>query len=229
MCGRLACSNHERLTILPTRHPGRRLHDPGVGHPVADRLARRTIAPRAAQDLGDQAMELGNFRFQERSGRTVTQADLADRVWVGSFIFTRCPLSCPRISSVMKGLQEKLGGHPRSCSSACRSIPTMTRRPCSPTTRGRFGADADRWWFLTGDRASIYELIRDKFKLTVMENPAADPEGQGESISHSDRLALVDRGRVVGLFDSNDPAAIDSLVAQARGGRRRRGSGCFRR
>ena len=46
----------------------------------------------------------------ERSGRPVTDADLADRVWVASFIFTRCPLSCPRITSVMKSLQDKLAG-----------------------------------------------------------------------------------------------------------------------
>ena len=66
------------------------------------------------------------------------------------------------------------------------------------------------------DRASTYELIRDRFKLTVMENPATDPASQGESILHSDRLALVDRGRIIGLFDSKDPAALDSLLAQAK-------------
>ena len=40
----------------------------------------------------------------------MTEADLAERVWIASFIFTRCPLSCPRITTVMKGLQERLAG-----------------------------------------------------------------------------------------------------------------------
>ena len=80
----------------------------------------------------------------------------------------------------------------------------------------RFGADPDRWWFLTGDRAKIYELIQTRFKLSVMENPAPDPDGRSEAIAHSDRLALVDRGRIVGLFDSNDPSALETLVAQAK-------------
>src|SRR5690348_7113988 len=57
---------------------------------------------RAAQDLGASALPLGPFELKERSGRTVTSDDLADRVAIASFIFTRCPLSCPRISSVMK-------------------------------------------------------------------------------------------------------------------------------
>jgi protein SCO1/2/putative membrane protein len=80
----------------------------------------------------------------------------------------------------------------------------------------RFGADADRWWFLTGPRRAIYELIQNRFRLSVMENPAVDPEGKTEAIAHSDRLALIDRGRVVGLFDSNDPEALTALVSQAK-------------
>src|SRR5438132_1295308 len=46
--------------------------------------------PRAALDLGAKPIALGAFQLTERSGRTVTQADLADRVWIASFIFTRC-------------------------------------------------------------------------------------------------------------------------------------------
>ena len=53
---------------------------------------------RAGQDLGDQGYPLGSFRLEERSGRTVSQADLAEDVWVAAFIFTRCPMSCPRES-----------------------------------------------------------------------------------------------------------------------------------
>jgi protein SCO1/2/putative membrane protein len=170
---------------------------------------------RAAQDLGDQSMELGRFRFRERSGRTVTQDDLADRVWIGSFIFTRCPLSCPRISSVMKSLQEKLAG--TSVLLVSLSVdPEHDTPPVLAEYAGRFGADPDRWWFLTGDQSSVYDLIQSKFKLTVMENPSPDPAGSTESILHSDRLALVDRGCVVGLFDSKEPAALEALVAKAR-------------
>jgi protein SCO1/2/putative membrane protein len=171
--------------------------------------------PRAAQDLGGQSMELGRFRFLERSGQTVTQDDLADRVWIGSFIFTRCPLSCPRISSVVKSLQEKLAG--TSVLLVSLSVdPEHDTPPVLAEYASRFGADPARWWFLTGDRDSVYELIQSKFKLTVMENPSPDPAGSTESILHSDRLALVDRGRVVGLFDSKEPAALEALVAQAR-------------
>ena len=65
---------------------------------------------RAAEQLPPGSFPLGEFRLVERSGRIVTQADFRGRVWVASFIFTRCPLSCPRISSVMKDLQHRFDG-----------------------------------------------------------------------------------------------------------------------
>jgi protein SCO1 len=173
-------------------------------------------AGRAAQDLGDSGFDLGAFRLAERSGRDVTDADLAGRVWVASFIFTRCPLSCPRISSVMKGLQ----GQFRETGVGLVSISVDPRHDTPDVLAGyarKFGADADRWWFLTGPPTEIDDLVTRRFKLGLVEATPADREAGAEAISHSDRLALVDRGnRVVGYFDSNDQDAIKTLVAKAR-------------
>lgn len=169
---------------------------------------------RAAQDLGDHAFPLGGFRLVERSGRAVTDADLADRVWVASFVFTRCPLSCPRISSVMKGLQGKLTGTGVLLVSVSVDPEHDTPEVLSDYAR-RFGARPDRWWFLTGPPADVRDLIAGRFKLGYQSNDAADQAAGVEAISHSDRLALVDRGKVVGYHDSNDPAAVAALVAEA--------------
>jgi protein SCO1/2/putative membrane protein len=170
---------------------------------------------QAAQDLGDLGQRLGPFQLLERSGRIITELDLADRVCIVSFIFTRCQLSCPRITSVMKSLE----GRPEGSSVLLVSISVDpdhdTPQVLTEYARG-YGADPERWWFLTGPRPVIYDLIGRRFLLSVMENPAADPDGKGEAIAHSDRLALVDRGQVVGLFDSGDPRALDALVASAR-------------
>jgi protein SCO1 len=170
--------------------------------------------PRAAEDLGTASQPVGPFRLEERSGRTVTQDDLADRVAIASFIFTRCPLSCPRISSIMQGLQGRLAGSGVQLVSFSvdpeHDTPEVLRAYAE-----RFGAAPDRWWFLTGPKSVIYGLIRDRFQLGVMEAPA--PAGsEAEAIVHSDRLALIDHGRISGLFESNDQDAVDALIARAR-------------
>jgi protein SCO1/2 len=170
---------------------------------------------RAAQDLGDQAQDLGPFQLVERSGQTKSERDLADRVCIFSFVFTRCQLSCPRISSLMKSLQSKL----ENTSVLLVSLSVDPEHDSPAVLRdyaSRFGAAQDRWWFLTGPRTEIYRLIQDHFKLSVMEKPAELPDGKGEAILHSDRLALVDQGRLVGLYDSSDASALEALISQAR-------------
>jgi protein SCO1/2/putative membrane protein len=157
---------------------------------------------------------LGPFRLEERSGRTVTADDLANRVAIASFIFTRCPLSCPRITSVMQGLQGRLAGTEVQLVSFSvdpeHDTPEVLRAYAQ-----RYGAAPDRWWFLTGPKPTIYDLIRERFQLGVMEAPGP-VDSDSEAIVHSDRLALIDRGQIVGLFESNDSKALDALVVQAR-------------
>jgi protein SCO1 len=169
---------------------------------------------RAARDLGPSARSLGSFRLEERSGRTVSAEDLADRVVIASFIFTRCPLSCPRITSVMQGLQGRLAG--TSVQLVSFSVdPEHDTPEVLRLYADRYGASPDRWWFLTGPRSTIYELIRERFQLSVMEAPGPSTSDT-EAFIHSDRLALIDHGRIIGLFESNEPEALDALVASAR-------------
>ncbi len=170
---------------------------------------------RAAWDLGNAGESLGSIRLTESSGRPVTEADLADRVCIVAFIFTRCQLSCPRISGVMKNLQERFAGTTVLLLSL--SVDPEHDTPEVLRAYGQsFGADSSRWWFLTGPRSAIYDLIRSRFKLSVAENPEPDPDGRTEAIAHSERLALVNRGRIVGLFDSTDVGELEELIARAR-------------
>jgi protein SCO1/2 len=172
---------------------------------------------RAGEDL---AFPLGAFRLTERSGRTVDSADLAGRVWVASFVFTRCPLSCPRITSTMKGLQSKLEGTGVQLVSISVDPDRDSPAVLADYAR-RFGADDDSWWFLTGDKDEIVRLVVRGFKLGLVTSSDADVDAGAEPITHSDRLALVDRGNVVvALYDSNDPAKLVALAADA--GRRSR-------
>ncbi|HZT82675.1 MAG TPA: SCO family protein, partial [Gemmataceae bacterium] len=64
-----------------------------------------------------------------------------------------------------------------------------------------FGADRDRWLFLTGPREEVYKLLREGFRVGVERNDARDVR-PGQEVTHSTRLALVDRkGHVRAYFD----------------------------
>lgn len=146
---------------------------------------------RAATDLSDHPFDLGSFEFKESSGKTVTEAELADRVWIASFIFTRCPLSCPKISSKMRELQAKLSGTGVQLVSISVD-PDFDTTSVLSSYADRFQAEKNRWWFLTGSKKSTYDLIQDRFKLSVQNVPESKVTEGVEPITHASRLALVD-------------------------------------
>jgi protein SCO1/2 len=183
---------------------------------AAHALAEPEEPKRVGQELGDQGFPLGSYRVVERSGKVVTEADLAGEVWVSAFIFTRCPLACPRISTVMKGLQKPMGD-------AGVKLVSISVDPDydTPAVLKRYAdsleADPNRWWFLTGKQDEIIDLILNRFHLPIEKNPGADADSKVEAVQHSPRLVLVDReNMVVGFFDSNDPKAVKELVKKAQ-------------
>jgi protein SCO1/2/putative membrane protein len=177
--------------------------------------ARGETPARAGRDLGKSGPLLGSFRLVERSGETLGDQDLADRVWIASFIFTRCPASCPKISATMRSLQDRLTTSDIRLVSISVDPQRDTPEVLSEYAR-TYGADPDRWSFLTGSRDEIYELILKRFLLPVSEATAEELAGGSEAILHSDRLVLVDRGnRVAGYYSSNDADAIKELIERA--------------
>jgi protein SCO1/2/putative membrane protein len=143
-------------------------------------------------DVDQGPREVADFRLTERSGRTVTKADLLGRPWVAAFVFTRCAGPCPRIMGQFAILQEELK------ESDARLV-TFTVDPEYDTPEvlkqfaHAFNADPERWWFLTGGRGEIYDLIENSFRLPVGED-------QGE-IFHSNRVVHVDAdGRIVKTY-----------------------------
>jgi cytochrome oxidase Cu insertion factor (SCO1/SenC/PrrC family) len=153
-----------------------------------------------------------DFALTERDGRAVTKTDLLGSYWVASFIFTRCATSCPIAVTELGKLQNDLPDSVRLVSFS------VDPEHDSPQVLAAYaesvGAKLDRWLFLTGEKTSIYESIREGFHLTVQENKEAQP---GLEVMHSPRFALVDpQGRIRGYYESSDPKDLDRLRADVR-------------
>jgi protein SCO1/2/putative membrane protein len=115
----------------------------------------------------------------------------------------------------MKSLQGKLAGTDVQLVSV-----SVDPEHDSPAVLARYAsslqADPERWWFLTGPKASVRGLVFEQFKLSVAD---ATPDQQAlgsEDVIHSTRLALVDRGnRVVAYYDADSPAEVDEIQHKA--------------
>jgi protein SCO1/2 len=151
----------------------------------------------SADDLGPVA----DFRLTERSGRTVSRADLEGKVWVAAFFFTRCKGHCLQLSATMAGLHKDFANQPDVRLVSFSVDPEADTPEVLREYADRFGADPKRWLFLTGKEDEIHGLIRESFHLSVEQNQGA-ARTPGNEVLHSPRLVVVDRrGHIRGYFD----------------------------
>ena len=157
--------------------------------------------------------EVPEFSLTEASGNPLRRADLAGRVWVAGFIFTHCASTCPIMSRRMSELQAQLGSR-EGLMLVSFSVDPQRDTPAVLTEYARqYGADRQRWLFVTGDKAQIRRLARDGFHLAAEDGTPEDDE----PILHSTHLVLVDRhGRIRGYYDGMDAAALGRLLHDAR-------------
>ncbi len=139
---------------------------------------------------------VGDFSLTERSGGTVKRADLLGKVWVASFIFTRCSTSCPLICKNLAQLQQDLADQDDVVLVSFTVDPDHDTPEVLRAYADSFGADPKRWLFLTGKQEDIYTLVEKSFKLSVKQNEDK-ARTSGNEVTHSNRLILVDRkGRI---------------------------------
>jgi protein SCO1/2 len=103
--------------------------------------------------------------------------DLKGKIVVVNFFFTNCPTICPQISRNIEMLQDAFRKDPKKKTSLDTSVHFVsisvdTERDSFPALRvyaDRFKANPDHWWFLTGNRASIYNFARKQLFVTMEE------------------------------------------------------------
>ena len=139
------------------------------------------LGPRAGGDasplehLGDIGT-VPDFALTERSERPITRTDLLGLVWIVNFFYTDCPDTCPLQSARMARLQGDVADAPDVRLVSISVDPEHDTPAVLRDYAQRFGADAERWLFLTGDKAAIYHLAQHGFHLSAVDPEAAPPQ-----------------------------------------------------
>jgi cytochrome oxidase Cu insertion factor (SCO1/SenC/PrrC family) len=146
---------------------------------------------------------VADFALTNQLGDVVTLAELRDKVWVADIIFTRCAGPCPRMTQQMKDLQEALPMTSRARLVTLTTDPDFDTPEIMRNYASRFGADADRWMFLTGTKKELAVLAVDGLKLTAVENEPAQRANPADLFIHSTWFVIVDKqGRLRGKFET---------------------------
>jgi len=166
--------------------------------------------------------QVNDFTLTNQSGGIVGRADLRGRVWVADIIFTRCAGPCPRMSQQMKELQDALPARSRTRLVSLTTDPDFDSPPVLLKYAVRFGADTNRWMFLTGTKQQLGNLATRSLKLSAVEVPAAERASPDDLFVHSTVFVVVDKvGRLRGIFETGGdgtswPAEKQKILATIR-------------
>ena len=177
---------------------------------IAIALSSITFAVILTRATPEQPLILGSipdFELIERSGRTVTRADLDGQIWIADFIFTNCGGTCPMMTYQMTKLEKAL---PQSVRLVSFTVdPTRDTPEVLAQYAAKNDVEGDRWLFLTGERDSLYRLALEGFHLAVDDTIGTEIE----PITHSSRFALIDsRGDIRNYYDGTSLEAIDQII-----------------
>lgn len=186
----------------------------------------RTILPGHAAALDavpavtDPAPALGkipDFRLTDESGQAFGSRELAGKVWVADFIFTRCPGTCPVQTTRMSQLQQRLAAQPDWDVIRLVSFSVDPENDTPAVLRDyarQAGAKSGHWRFLTGPRDDIWRLSKAGFKLGV----GAAPSNVVSPLFHSSSFVLVDQqARIRGYYDGVSEDGVEQVCKAIHG------------
>jgi len=169
--------------------------------------ALRTPMPPRLKVLGT----LPPFELTAQDGSPFGSKDLAGRVWVASFIFTRCDTVCPAITRQMARIQGRTRNLEPAFHLVSISVDPEFDDPARLAVYAREHRASPRMWtFLTGPIDAVRETVVRGLRISM------DPERPGGDAFHGTHLVLVDgEGRIRGYYDPEDAGAVERVVRDA--------------
>lgn len=139
---------------------------------------------------------IDDFQLTRQDGQAFDSRQLAGRIWVASFFFSSCPGACLKMNNTIARLQSELADEGVQFISITVDPENDTPEELAKYAR-HYGADAERWVFLTGPEEELRRVAMDEFKVAF---------GRG---THSEKFFVVGPDKkIAGTFRSTEDAQI---------------------
>ncbi|MGR7812885.1 SCO family protein [Lacinutrix undariae] len=151
---------------------------------------------------------IADFSLTNQNGKTITQDDYKDKIYVADFFFTTCQTICPIMTDHMYKIQKEILNDDdvmllsHSVTPKIDSVAQLKRYALKK------GVNDAKWNLVTGDKKQIYELARKSYM-------AVKTEGNGDAYDmvHTENFMLIDKKRQIrGYYDGTKPEDITRLI-----------------
>jgi len=153
------------------------------------------------------------FALTSQTGQQFTDRDLAGKIYIANFFFTRCPDICLQMSSELTRVQTQFKANPLIRIVSHTVDPKHDSVAVLQQYAQRYNANPQIWTMLTGDKATIYELARCGYFVSAK----AATSDLATDFIHSDKLVLIDKEkRIRGFYSGTKREEVDRLILEIR-------------
>lgn len=177
--------------------------------PYADKqkqIGRREDDLHPSAKLIDPLQQIPDFSFTNQFNQTITQKDVAGKVYVADFFFTSCDAICPMMQSQLTRVQQAMAAENNYRILSHTLDPENDSVPVLRSFARKFGAKDSIWYLLTGDKKDIYQIGIEGYKQSMLRD-------SNNVINHAGRFVLVDENRMIrGFYNALDSGEVDMLI-----------------
>lgn len=166
-------------------------------------------------ELVDKAMQnstkyhtVADFELVNQNGRTITQEDYKNKIYVADFFFTRCPSICPIMTNNILKLQKEFLNNNEVKFLSLSVTPDIDSVAVLRQYATDKGVIDSKWNVTTGNKKHIYELARKSYFAVVEKG-----DGGLQDFIHTPNFILVDKKKQIrGIYDGTDDDEILQLI-----------------
>lgn len=151
---------------------------------------------------------IADFSLINQNGKTITQEDYKDKIYVADFFFTTCQTICPIMTKNMHEVQKAFITDDEVMILSHTVTPEIDTVAQLKRYAKEKNVNASKWNLVTGDKKQIYELARKSY-LAVKD----DGDGGPFDMIHTENFMLIDKERQIrGYYDGTDMKEIERLI-----------------
>jgi Uncharacterized protein SCO1/SenC/PrrC, involved in biogenesis of respiratory and photosynthetic systems len=158
------------------------------------------------------AHTIPSYKLIDQNGEVFDSKTVDADFKVYDFVFTRCEGICPKMTTQLIRVQEAFKDDKDVV------LLTLTVDPENDTPEvlkayaKTYNAIPGKWYFLTGEKDSIYTLGQRQFFLTAKQN-----EADLTDFLHSEKMVLVDKkGWIRGYYNGTEEKEVDRLIIELK-------------
>lgn len=152
--------------------------------------------------------KIADFKLLNQNGKTITQANYENKIYVADFFFTTCQTICPIMTDHMVRIQSEIMNDNDVMLLSHTVTPKIDTVAQLKRYAERKGVNDAKWNLVTGDKKQIYRLARTSY-LAVKD------QGNGDEYDmiHTENFMLIDKKKQIrGFYDGTKQEDIDQLI-----------------